>query len=119
MEADVIIMNENGIINGELAKKYIDYPQTVDGRQYLYNRRVIVKRAFENARLEKFDVSFMNQILKSLPLEFNGDFNSFQRWTMLDGVLFHDQMQRYSANKTVYEIARNKIKAFCVDSFDF
>lgn len=62
MEADVIIINENGIANGQFATDNIHYPTKVDGRWvrvahiYLY-ARTYVGRAFELAGLQHLKVS--------------------------------------------------------------
>lgn len=63
MEADVIIMNEIGIINGQFAADD-DYPTKVDGRTirvaHVYvNARTYINRALELAGLKEFKVNLM------------------------------------------------------------
>lgn len=43
----------------------------------------------------------------------------FQQRIVFDGVLFHKQMEMYSADNAAYQTAKNNIKEFCVDSFNF
>lgn len=118
MEADVLIMNENSDITDDK----IDYPGTVNGRcvrvahMYLFGRDHI-RRALGIAGLRKLNVSSKNELRVYL-FGINGYFNSFQRWVKLDGVLFHNDMQQYSDNDEMLQIARKNIQAFCVDSFD-
>lgn len=62
MEADVIIINENGIFNGQLRCNQIKCPEIVSGRwirvAHLYNHaKLMIYCAFEFAGLNNFNVS--------------------------------------------------------------